>query len=110
MLAHALPALELGHIRAHVPVELNRQSLVLTWFALFLRPALWDGEMHEVREKFGVEVLLEELSSETEGVLRPLEVVDEAEASGALIGMPPEVVERAEAGGALMEMPPSVSR
>jgi hypothetical protein len=30
MLAHALPALELGHIRAHVPVELNRQSLVLT--------------------------------------------------------------------------------
>jgi hypothetical protein len=43
-------------------------------------------------------------------VLRPLEVVDEAEASGALIGMPSEVFERAEAGGALIGIPPSVSR
>jgi hypothetical protein len=52
----------------------------------------------------------EELSLEAEGVLRPLEVFDEAETRSALMEMSPEVVERTEAGGALIGIPPSVSR
>jgi hypothetical protein len=44
-----------------------------------------------------------------DSVLRPLEVVDEAEADGALTGIPSEVVEVAEEAVALVATSPSAS-